>query len=317
MTKNSTPSRRSTANNTATTTDESVAHRTTRPRAAAPIVVTSAAPHGVVVASADFYGTTIDVLGVEAGGGTRHYVAIRPICDTLDVTIQGQLAKLKEESWAVVKEIFTTGADGKTYEMSCLNIEALPMWLCSIKAGKVKPDARPALIRFQCECAAVLYRAVFDRPATSALPANDNGVEARLALLERRIADMSSNGKPENGVIGARKARVWVTGPIMHYARIMAPLLGQSVQSVRLEADKAVRKAVGFPLALGWAWEVLPENKLGDVTAEVTSLTARAGKRFKRACAAQALAAKQLALDDAIAPTTTARKPATRKRKAA
>lgn len=290
------------------------------PRQSAPIVLASGTgpAKGNVVTTVDFYGTTLDVLGVESESKVRHFVAIRPISEALDVAHNSQWTKLHGQPWATVMEIITVGADGKSRTMSCLNLEALPMWLCSIKAGKVKPEARETLVRFQCECAAILYRAIFERPTVEVpvLAANDNSVEARLALLERRLGDLALGNRLESGAIGPRKAKVWIMGPLMHYARIMAPLLGQSIQSVRLEADKLVRKNVGFPLALGWAWEVLPESKLGDVTAEIASLTARAGKQFKRACAVKAMASHQLTIDEASAPDTVARKPARRRRAA-
>ncbi len=84
------------------------------------------------------------------------WVAIKPACENLGIKVQSQLTKLKAKPWAVVTMIVTTGSDGKRYEMSCLHLDALPMWLANIDESRVKATVRPKLARYQCEAARVL-----------------------------------------------------------------------------------------------------------------------------------------------------------------
>lgn len=91
------------------------------------------------------------------------WVNIRRGCENLELSTEGQLAKLKSKPWAVMKEIFMTGSDGKRYAMACLHLDALPMWLATIDAGKVKEHIREKLARYQKEAAKVLADYFFGR----------------------------------------------------------------------------------------------------------------------------------------------------------
>lgn len=99
------------------------------------------------------------ILAVKQGEG--HWLPLRPLCERFGLDVEGQRKKLKEAPWAVAEEISATGSDGKTYQMTCISLDTLAAWLLSIKAGKVKPEVRDALVAYQKEAAGVLYRHFF------------------------------------------------------------------------------------------------------------------------------------------------------------
>lgn len=86
-------------------------------------------------------------------------VAIKPICDALGVSIQGQLEKLKTDPIlsSVIKLSFTTGADGKQYEMQTIPFKFVFGWLFRIDSRNVKEEARETVERYQLECYNALY----------------------------------------------------------------------------------------------------------------------------------------------------------------
>lgn len=99
----------------------------------------------------------VDILLIENG---EKRVAVKPICQALGVTIQGQLEKLKTDPIlsSVIKTSLTTGADGKQYEMVTIPFEFVFGWLFRIDSRNVKEESREALIKYQLECYHTLYR---------------------------------------------------------------------------------------------------------------------------------------------------------------
>ncbi len=64
----------------------------------------------------------------------------------MGLAFSAQLQKLKKKSWAVVSEIDTTGADGKTYSMVMIDRRTLLMWLANIDERKVKATGREKVV---------------------------------------------------------------------------------------------------------------------------------------------------------------------------
>jgi hypothetical protein len=109
----------------------------------------------------DFHGDALSC--IEQDG--RLWVAVKPVCEALGIDNKGQQAKLSTKTWAVVEFISTTGADGKRYEMSCLDLDSLPMWLATIEPARVRAEVRAKLETYQKECARVLRDHFFGRRA--------------------------------------------------------------------------------------------------------------------------------------------------------
>lgn len=98
----------------------------------------------------------VDILLIENG---EKRVAIKPICEVLGVTIQGQLDKLKSDPIlsSVIKLSLTTGADGKQYEMVTIPFKYVFGWLFRIDSRNVKEEAREAVLKYQMLCYDALY----------------------------------------------------------------------------------------------------------------------------------------------------------------
>lgn len=86
-------------------------------------------------------------------------VAVKPICEALGVSIQGQLERLKSDPIlsSTVKTSFTVGADKKEREMITIPFKFVFGWLFRIDSRNVKEEARESVLRYQLECYDALY----------------------------------------------------------------------------------------------------------------------------------------------------------------
>lgn len=57
------------------------------------------------------------ILAQQDGNGTVH-VALKPLCDNMDIDYSSQLKRLKRQEWATVVMMTTVGADGKNRDMT-------------------------------------------------------------------------------------------------------------------------------------------------------------------------------------------------------
>lgn len=99
----------------------------------------------------------VDIVSAVENGETL--VPIKPICSAMGIAFERQYTKLREdESFSSVITLkVTTGADGKQYEMVCLPLMYVYLWLGSINPKNVSDEARPAVCRYRIECAEALY----------------------------------------------------------------------------------------------------------------------------------------------------------------
>ncbi|MBP3956756.1 hypothetical protein J8F10_15900 [Gemmata sp. G18] len=75
-------------------------------------------------------------------GDGKVWAAIKRCGENLGLDLETQRRKLKNKEWTVTGEMPATGPDGKQYTVSMIDLDALPMWLASIDARKVKPEIR-------------------------------------------------------------------------------------------------------------------------------------------------------------------------------
>lgn len=102
-----------------------------------------------------FHGDTIECVRSDDG---QAYVVIKRVCENLGIAYQPQIAKLQEAKWATVTMIVTVGNDGKSREMACLNMVAVPKWLSDINPKKIADELlRHKLEIYQAEAAGVLW----------------------------------------------------------------------------------------------------------------------------------------------------------------
>ena len=105
------------------------------------------------LAQIPFHDTTI----YTTADGT--YVALRPVCEALGLDVHSQRHRLQRQSWAVEVMMTSTGADGKTYEMTFIDRRTFTMWLATIDTGRLKNEHTRELVRtYQCEAADALDR---------------------------------------------------------------------------------------------------------------------------------------------------------------
>lgn len=128
-----------------------------------------------------FYDDTVVLVGQD----NEPYVAMKPVVTNMGLDWKGQHVKLTEKFGSVMEIISTTGVDGKQYEMACLPLKKLPAWLYSINPGKVKPELRDKIVRYQNECDDALWDYWTKGSATrpGAQP-----VTQRIALSRHRLA---------------------------------------------------------------------------------------------------------------------------------
>lgn len=90
--------------------------------------------------------------------GEEPFVPMKPVVEGMGLDWKTQFRKLQAGRFhSVMVMMTTTGADGKSYEMSCLPLRKLPGWLMSIHASKVREELREGVIAYQNECDDVLW----------------------------------------------------------------------------------------------------------------------------------------------------------------
>lgn len=92
--------------------------------------------------------------------GIEKFVAIKPICQALGVSVQKQLEKIKNDEIlsSTITLRVTVGADGKDREMQCLPLKYIFGWLFTINPENVKPEIKHLIVQYKREC----YDALFD-----------------------------------------------------------------------------------------------------------------------------------------------------------
>ncbi len=112
-----------------------------------------------------FYDDEITAVLIEVEGRQSIYVPVRPICDFLGVSWQGQNRRIKGDevlsgmSMSVnitLTDIEPSSRRPKTSRMLCLPLEFINGFLFGINPKRVKPEVKENLIRYQMECYRVL-----------------------------------------------------------------------------------------------------------------------------------------------------------------
>lgn len=131
-----------------------------------------------------FYDDEITTIIIDDDQGHEVYVPLRPLCEYLGVSWNGQRERIKRDpvldevtmSARVTRADISEGSrQPKTSEMLCLPLDYLNGWLFGITANRVKDDdVRTKLIRYQKECYRVLAQefvqtAVSPTPGSSTL----------------------------------------------------------------------------------------------------------------------------------------------------
>ncbi|EBZ1527161.1 phage antirepressor Ant [Salmonella enterica subsp. enterica serovar Mbandaka] len=101
-----------------------------------------------------FHGDTLYLVSYNG----EPFTPMKPIVDGMGLDWASQFTKIKNRFKSSVVEITMVAADGKNRDMSCLALRKLPGWLHTINVGKVRPELREKVSRYQEECDDVLYQ---------------------------------------------------------------------------------------------------------------------------------------------------------------
>jgi len=108
------------------------------------------------ISNVAFHGANLPLVSIN----NKPHFAVKPICDGIGLTWQGQLERIKRNPVLspTISVTLTVGEDGKQREMICLPLGYLNGWLLGVNANRVKPEIRQKLIQYQMECYDVLYQ---------------------------------------------------------------------------------------------------------------------------------------------------------------
>ena len=109
-----------------------------------------------------FHGDVLEA--VQDDGGV--WVSLRRMCESLGIAMPRQMRKLKEKPWANVAMKAMLDTAGRKFEVVCLHLDSVPMWLATIEASRVKKEIRPKLELYQREAARVLAEHFLPAPIT-------------------------------------------------------------------------------------------------------------------------------------------------------
>lgn len=207
------------------------------------------------------------------------WVVLKRVCESLGIDSEGQRQRLAKKPWAVACVIKATGPDGKTYDTMALHLDALPMWLATIDAGRVSPAVRAKIERYQVEAARVLRDHFFGRPQPAPapqLPADPPPwavtLLQRLNVLEGKLGDPEHDGQ-----IGPERAAC-IRRQLIVFGQLMGHGDGRAAKSWRQMGDNELRDRLGHPRSKGRPWARLPVGKYGQALATLEEMMTRARK---------------------------------------
>lgn len=122
-------------------------------------------------------------------------VVVKRVCEALGISDEPQRRKLHEAEWACTTIMVALDSRGRKQEVFCIDLDSLPMWLVTIHASKVAPEARERLVLFQREAKAVLARHFLGETATAAPVMAQPDQAALLARIEELTALVASIGR--------------------------------------------------------------------------------------------------------------------------
>lgn len=138
-------------------------------------------------------------------------IALKPLCTNLGIAYNAQYERLQRQPWAVIRMTRTTGADGKTYEMTMIDRRTLPMWLATIDTSRIRnPQARSTIISYQQEAADALDQ-YFNQGAAireQAGDSDDDLIARALLAATRKIQERDRKVRQQQRQLEEQKPKV-------------------------------------------------------------------------------------------------------------
>lgn len=217
-----------------------------------------------------FHGDEIECVRDERGV----WVSLRRMCETLGIDVEGQRRKLAGKPWAVAEMKSATGPDGKSYEVSCLHLDSVAMWLATIEPSRVADAVRSKLTEYQCEAAKALHAHFFEpRPST----AIDHTVIATIAAaVAREVVSTLRRDDQERALLAQTVGR---SGHKVIRDAITALAGSQAPRSVDARQNKRVRAGIETNLRArmlwsgpGRSWAAFPMQRWAEMLVEVETM---------------------------------------------
>lgn len=199
------------------------------------------------------------VTAILAPDGTV-YVPVRPLCELIGVTWQGQRQRINRDP--ILSELaqgvnvtFAPSVDGRgggTQTAICLPLSHLNGWLFGINANRVKPEVKEALLRYQKDCYNILYEAfttgVSVRPDSDIMQSTDEAAVtyrtlvqlARIArehyYLTKRVDEHDEQLADHAKQIGLIQAQL--SNPAAYVTQEQAQLISSGVKAIATHLGK-------------------------------------------------------------------------------
>lgn len=239
-------------------------------------------PTDPTIETFDFHG---DALAIASTPDGERWAVLARLCEPLGLDVSSQRAKLAGAPWARTVIITAHDATGRNQALFCLNLRSLAGWLFSVNAGKVRPELREKLARYQAECADVLADHFLGKRGAAPLPtpaepahqpfdaeslarAMAATLGAVIAPLVARLDAIEASRGVGAGIVDRRVAKSICST----FARIAAIQVrsgqAKSLRSARAKIENAVRGTIGWA-GTGRSWDRLPTEKYGPLLAEL------------------------------------------------
>jgi hypothetical protein len=136
-----------------------------------------------------FYDDEITTALVEIGDKRQIFVPIRPICDFLGISWQGQNRRINDDEVLsdvamsiniTLMDIAPDSRRPKNSQMLCLPLEYINGFLFGINPKRVKPEIAQKLVRYQRECYQILATAFLETSVTDEWASPDPETETTL-----------------------------------------------------------------------------------------------------------------------------------------
>lgn len=215
------------------------------------------------------------------------WVMVKRVCESIGLTEQRQMEKIKSKPWATTTMMVVVAEDGKNREMMALHLDSLPMWLATIDAGRVAPEVRAKIERYQVECARVLRDHFFGAPPAPP-PQEPSWVRTLMDRVTALEARLSTPALPDalGGHIGPSNA-AQICLMLRAYASLMSPTR-DDVRSWRTLGEDELRGQLSYLRGKGASWSRLPVSLYGRALGKLEEMLARARKaNVARVTAAQ------------------------------
>ncbi len=209
--------------------------------------------------------------------GDNVWMSIPRACGNIGIAEHGQIAKLRQKTWARVQTICTPDSRGVSQDTWCLHLDSVPMWLATIEPSRVSENAREKLASYQLECARVLRDHFFGRPA----PALDVQAIVTMAVTAALRAYREEETERQEtfrtiGAAGHTNVRAALTTSA---AAQTGETKGKLYRRVRQGLDNDLRAATGWS-GTGRAWAMFPSSRWADLRVRLDEIR-RAAERLR------------------------------------